>query len=89
MQAIAADRDELTRLADDGCPHGNDVWLDPSDSDWELASSPSPACRRAFSFSASCANPSKAALETRFGATSAQFLHAGRHLGLSALARVL
>lgn len=32
MQAITADRDELTRLADDGCPHG-DVWCDENDSD--------------------------------------------------------
>jgi hypothetical protein len=28
MQApIAPDRDELTRLADDGCPHGDDTDL--------------------------------------------------------------
>lgn len=41
MQAlIAADRDELTRLADDGCPHGDDLghdlddlWLDLGGSD--------------------------------------------------------
>jgi hypothetical protein len=27
--SIAADRDQLTRLADDGCPHGDDdLWLD-------------------------------------------------------------
>ena len=32
MQAInALDRDELIRLADDGCPHGDDtdLWLSP------------------------------------------------------------
>lgn len=35
MQAMtAADRDELTRLADDGCPHGDDnLWLDLGGSD--------------------------------------------------------
>ena len=36
MQAsIAPDRDELNRLADDGCPHGDDtdLWLDLGGSD--------------------------------------------------------
>jgi hypothetical protein len=35
MQAITAlDRDELTRLADDGCPHGDDdLWIDLGGSD--------------------------------------------------------
>jgi hypothetical protein len=34
MHAIAADRDELTRLADDGCPHGDDnAPFDMGDSD--------------------------------------------------------
>ena len=32
--SIAADRDHLTRLADDGCPHGDDdLWLDLGGSD--------------------------------------------------------
>lgn len=34
MQASTAlDRDELTRLADDGCPHDTDLWLDLGGSD--------------------------------------------------------
>jgi hypothetical protein len=36
MQAnTALDRDELNRLADDGCPHGDDtdLWLDLGGSD--------------------------------------------------------
>ncbi|QEG31907.1 hypothetical protein GobsT_67540 [Gemmata obscuriglobus] len=35
MQTIALDRDELNRMADDGCPHGDDtdLWLDGSNSD--------------------------------------------------------
>jgi hypothetical protein len=35
MQAInTLDHDELTRLADDGCPHGDDdLWLDLGGSD--------------------------------------------------------
>lgn len=36
MQAISAlDRDELNRLADDGCPHGDDtdLWIDLGDPD--------------------------------------------------------
>ena len=35
MQAIALGRDELTRSADDGCPHGDDtdLWLDLGGSD--------------------------------------------------------